>query len=112
MEKYLLEKAMRTQIQLSDMASSVCKIKMADTGALYCMVYGNSHEEAVTRGKDILRLEQMKELLKRYVDFEAMLIEDNGNWWPTAPKDRITGKTYDLMLELQAERNALLNPTE
>lgn len=52
---------------------------------------------------------EMIGLLREYSEFEAMLIEDNAMWWPHAPKDRISGKTYDKMMELQEKRNKLLN---
>jgi hypothetical protein len=42
------------------------------------------------------------------MEWEAMLIEDNAMWWPHVPKDRISGKTYDKMMELQSKRNDLL----
>lgn len=54
------------------------------------------------------RESEMKALLKRYEEWEAMLIADNAMWWPNVPKDRISGKSYDMMMELQAERNRLL----
>lgn len=47
-------------------------------------------------------------LLKEYEQWEADLIADNEMWWPSVPKDRISGKTYDKMIELQAKRNKLL----
>lgn len=47
-------------------------------------------------------------LLKEYEQWEADLIGDNAMWWPYVNKDRISGKTYDKMLELQAKRNELL----
>ena len=51
---------------------------------------------------------EMESLLKEYEEWEAMLIADNAMWWPYADKDAMSGKTYDMMLELQAKRNELL----
>ncbi len=48
------------------------------------------------------------DLLKEYEQWEADLISDNQMWWPNVPKDRISGKTYDKMMELQAKRNKIL----
>lgn len=48
------------------------------------------------------------DLLVEYMEWEAMLIEDNAMWWPNVPKDRISGKSYDKMMELQSKRNELL----
>lgn len=50
------------------------------------------------------------ELLKEYDQWEADLINDNAMWWPHAPKDRISGQTYDKMMELQGKRNRILHP--
>lgn len=55
------------------------------------------------------RLSEMLSLLKEYEQWEADLISDNEMWWPSVPKDRISGKTYVKMLELQTKRNKLLN---
>lgn len=49
------------------------------------------------------------DLLTEYMEWEAMLIEDNAMWWPHVPKDRISGKSYDKMMELQSKRNELLS---
>ncbi len=49
------------------------------------------------------------DLLVGYMEWEAMLIEDNEMWWPHAPKNKISGKSYDKMIELQGKRNELLN---
>jgi predicted O-methyltransferase YrrM len=49
------------------------------------------------------------DLLVGYMEWEAMLIEDNAMWWPSVPKDRISGKSYDKMMELQSKRNELLS---
>lgn len=54
-------------------------------------------------------VEDMAALLKEYEQWEVDLISDNAMWWPTVPKDRISGKTYDKMIELQAKRNKLLS---
>lgn len=47
-------------------------------------------------------------LLKRYEQWEADIISANGLWWPQSAKDAFSGKMYDDMLELQAERNRVL----
>jgi hypothetical protein len=57
------------------------------------------------------KLTEALNLLRQYEVFEAMLLEDNQMWWPSVPKDKISGKTYDMMLELQAKRNELLKTT-
>ena len=54
------------------------------------------------------RLKAMRNLLEKYEEWEAMMIADNAMWWPYAEKDAMSGKTYDMMLELQAQRNELL----
>jgi predicted O-methyltransferase YrrM len=43
------------------------------------------------------------DLLVGYMEWEAMLIEDNAMWGP------ISGKSYDKMMELQSKRNELLS---
>lgn len=53
--------------------------------------------------------EPFVKLLNEYKEWEAMLIEDNAMWWPSVPKDRISGKSYDKMMELQEKRNDLLS---
>jgi hypothetical protein len=64
--------------------------------------YGN------TTMKDEDRLKAMQSLLEQYEEWESMLIADNAMWWPYVAKDRISGKSYDMMMELQAKRNELL----
>jgi hypothetical protein len=54
------------------------------------------------------QLDEAMALLAEYEDWEAMLLKDNAMWWPHVPKDRISGQTYDKMLQLQAKRNELL----
>lgn len=55
---------------------------------------------------------EMVSLLKEYEQWEADLINDNKMWWPYAPKDAISGKTYDKMIELQSKRNTLINQVQ
>jgi len=54
------------------------------------------------------RMKAMEALLEKYTEWEAMLISDNAMWWPNVEKDKISGKTYDMMMELQSTRNELL----
>ena len=58
--------------------------------------------------KEREKAKKLMELLKEYEQWEADLIADNAMWWPSVPKDRISGKTYDTMLILQNKRNELL----
>lgn len=63
-------------------------------------------EQEVAKERE--KAKKMTELLKEYEQWEADLIADNAMWWPSVPKDRISGKTYDTMLILQNKRNELL----
>lgn len=47
-------------------------------------------------------------LLLEWNQWEADLINDNAMWWPHVEKDRISGKTYDKMIELQVKRKKAL----
>ena len=48
-------------------------------------------------------------LLEEWEQWEADLINDNSMWWPYVEKDKISGKTYDKMMELQEKRKQALN---
>jgi len=43
-------------------------------------------------------------LLQEWQQWEADLIADNSMWWPYVEKDKISGKTYDKMMDLQTKR--------
>ena len=58
--------------------------------------------------KEREKAKKLVDLLKEYEQWEADLIADNAMWWPSVPKDRISGKTYDTMLILQNKRNELI----
>jgi hypothetical protein len=58
--------------------------------------------------KEREKAKKLVEFLKEYEQWEADLIADNAMWWPSVPKDRISGKTYDTMLILQDKRNELI----
>lgn len=93
--------------------------KKIDAAAIehYCSPYGkpNPQTGAFKDGAGWL-LQQLQaaqppaaiKLLKDYEQWEADLIADNEMWWPYVSKDRISGKTYDKMLELQERRNEIL----
>lgn len=51
----------------------------------------------------------LRELLKRYRQWEADLISTNKMWWPFQEDDVLTGEVYNTMLELQERRNQLLS---
>lgn len=54
------------------------------------------------------RLSEATEILKEYEQWESDLLSDNAMWWPYVAKDKISGRTYDKMLELQGRRNKFL----
>jgi len=66
-------------------------------------------ENVELKQKMKIHIQPFYDLLVGYMEWEAMLIEDNAMWWPNAPKDRISGKSYDKMMELQSKRNELLS---
>jgi len=54
-------------------------------------------------------IERLKDLFVKYESWEADIISNDEMWWPNKAKDSLPDEIYNKMLELQAERNELLN---
>ena len=57
--------------------------------------------------KEIL-LDEAKQLLEEYNQWEADIIMEDKLWWPNRAEDVLRGDIYDKMIELQEKRNDLL----
>lgn len=85
----------------------ICKAELNNEEYLMYEEYSKNINDAMDAARKD-EVEKYITLLKEYEQWEADLINDNAMWWPNVPKDRISGNTYDKMLELQEKRNDLL----